>query len=180
MATVKVQVLSDGAMRGQQFELTQDSYSIGRNQDCDICISDSTISGHHCTLFRIDEGVYGLRDEGSTNGTRVNGEKLESQDEVQLNNGDIFQCGGIELLFDTGEKRHTEHRTGNVINLEDTGEGFQTVVMQNMGARKGGRKKQQLREKSGQRIFFIVAIIVLCLAALGALGYFAMTIFGGK
>ena len=66
MATAKIQILSDGPMRGTSFQLPNESYTIGRSESCDICIPDSTISGHHCTLFQADEGVYMLRDEGST------------------------------------------------------------------------------------------------------------------
>lgn len=53
---------------------------VGRAEDCDIQIpSDSDhlqVSRHHC-LLEIHPPVVRVRDLGSTNGTFVNGEKIE-------------------------------------------------------------------------------------------------------
>lgn len=51
------------------------------------------ISRHHFTLIR-DGAGWLLRDEGSTNGTVVNGEKARL---VPLAAGDVIQCGMIEM-----------------------------------------------------------------------------------
>ena len=76
MANAKITILSD-KMRGTSFVLTNDEYSIGRSETADICIPEPTISGHHCTLIKMGDNEYAVRDEGSTNGSRINGEKLE-------------------------------------------------------------------------------------------------------
>ncbi len=63
----------------------------------------SAISGLHCTI--VDEGgEFLIRDEGSTNGTFLNGQSIPSEDSVPLKDGDeielarVFQ-GGIRLRF---------------------------------------------------------------------------------
>lgn len=96
----KIIVLSE-QFRGQSFELTEESYTVGRAEDCSICLPDPTISSHHCTFERIPDGGYRLVDAGSTNGTRVNGVRAKQQN---LANSDIVQVGAIELLYDAETK----------------------------------------------------------------------------
>ena len=50
--------------------------SIGRADDCDLLLDEATVSRHHAVLRRTPEG-WDLRDLGSTNGTRVNGWRVE-------------------------------------------------------------------------------------------------------
>lgn len=96
----KIIVLSE-QFRGQSFELTQENYTVGRGEDCGICLPDPTISSHHCSIKRTGDGTYELVDAGSTNGTRVNGVRVNQQ---KLVNSDIIQVGAIEMLFDSESK----------------------------------------------------------------------------
>lgn len=60
---------------GDPIPLLQARLVIGRREDCDICLRFPNISGEHCELtFR--DGFWVLRDLGSTNGTKVNGERI--------------------------------------------------------------------------------------------------------
>ena len=180
MATAKIQILSDGPMRGTSFQLPNESYTIGRTDSCDIAIPDSTISGHHCTLFRTEEGVYMLRDEGSTNGSSLNGEPIEAGQEVVLKHGDIFQLGGIEIMFDTGEfaQHTTTHTSSHIINLENTGTGeIQKATMKNMAGTTTTKRAVQLRENKGQNGIWYGVIALLALAALAVAGMVFMKMF---
>jgi pSer/pThr/pTyr-binding forkhead associated (FHA) protein len=114
----KIIVLSE-QLRGQSFELTASEYTIGRSEECGICIPDPTVSNHHCTLIQRSDGEgYYARDEGSTNGTRVNGVRISEQD---LENSDILQVGAIEMLYDSEDRRTaTSVSTQTGINLHST------------------------------------------------------------
>ncbi|MBR6324178.1 MAG: FHA domain-containing protein [Victivallales bacterium] len=167
-------------MRGTSFQLPNESYTIGRTDSCDIAIPDSTISGHHCTLFRTEEGVYMLRDEGSTNGSSLNGEPIEAGQEVVLKHGDIFQLGGIEIMFDTGEfAQHTAtHTSSHIINLENTGTGeIQKATMKNMAGTTTTKRSVQLRENKGHNAIWYGVIALLALVALGVAGMVFMKMF---
>jgi pSer/pThr/pTyr-binding forkhead associated (FHA) protein len=64
-------------------------YKIGRNEDNDIKIKRPEVSGYHCTITIVSENVIVLEDNGSTNGTFVNGTRIKRalitpQDEVTL------------------------------------------------------------------------------------------------
>lgn len=180
MATPKVKILSDGSMRGLSFELTNETYSVGRSESCDICIPDSTISGHHASLVMVGEGTYVLRDEGSTNGSRLNSARIEPGEEHTLSHGDIFQLGGIELMYDSGDALHTAaRRTTSVIQLENAssnGVSRTTTSMRNMDAKASGRKKAMMRENRGHKVLFYALIGILGLGAVVVLLYFLMSI----
>lgn len=171
--TPRVIILSE-QLRGQSFELNEEQYTIGRTEACDICVPDPTISGHHCTLVQLDSGSYGARDEGSTNGTRVNGVKLEPEDIQPLVHSDILQVGGVEMLFDCESTRTSGSTTQTVINLEETQTGDVMVSdMANLGGNTHGTRRGGLqREDHKQNVIVWAVIGLLALAAIAAVGVF--------
>lgn len=60
---------------GPAIELAKDLTLVGRNEDCDIRIDHKSVSKLHCLLVKTD-GLVLVRDLGSTNGTRVNGQRV--------------------------------------------------------------------------------------------------------
>jgi len=60
---------------GTAIEISKDLMLVGRKEDCDIMLDHKSISKQHCILVRTD-GLLLLRDLGSTNGTRVNGQRV--------------------------------------------------------------------------------------------------------
>ena len=45
-------VLLSEKLRGKSFELDREMLTVGRREQCDICIKDSTLSSHHCDFIR--------------------------------------------------------------------------------------------------------------------------------
>ena len=180
MANIKITILSD-KLQGTSYVLTNDSYTVGRSDTADICIPEPTISGHHCTFIKDEDGQYFLKDEGSTNGTRVNGEKLaETDDPVKLNNGDLLQFGNIEVLFENTEGHKAESRTMTVINLDDTGDVSHTSNLKSLGIKNSPKRSQTLRDNKKQNAAFMVIIILLSLGIIAAIVYVAMQMFGAN
>lgn len=70
--------------------------SLGRQGDNDVVIKDPFISKNHFKIVE-DEEMYYLEDLNSSNGTFLNGEKIE--DVVRLSNNDRIRIGNIEFLF---------------------------------------------------------------------------------
>ena len=97
MANPKLTVLFE-KLRGKTFELEKPEMTVGRRETNDICIKDSSLSGLHCTLIRTESGSYILRDNDSTNGTRINNIPIREQ---ELKDSDIIQFGGVEVLYDS-------------------------------------------------------------------------------
>jgi pSer/pThr/pTyr-binding forkhead associated (FHA) protein len=69
---------------------------IGRHPDCDVVITRSRmISRKHCALVQIDHSLM-IRDLGSTNGVKVNGERV--QKEAHFTAGDTVTIGDIDYI----------------------------------------------------------------------------------
>ncbi|MDQ6655298.1 MAG: FHA domain-containing protein [Verrucomicrobiota bacterium] len=77
-------------------ELTDELITIGRSPENAIQLSDPSVSSRHAQL-QLTGDSYELRDVGSTNGTRVNGEAITA---VLLRPGDQIRFGGLEACFD--------------------------------------------------------------------------------
>ena len=60
----------------------QDSVIVGRHQQCDVVISDDTVSRQHMRIDRKSADKYTITDLDSTNGTFVNGVKLHGTGEL--------------------------------------------------------------------------------------------------
>ncbi len=69
---------------------------VGRSQENDIVISDASVSKFHLELFFDGEGNAFLTDKNSTNGTFVNGLKINGS--VQLSEFDIVKAGNSEPI----------------------------------------------------------------------------------
>lgn len=72
------------------------TFVIGRNRDeCDLVIADKGVSRRHAEISVNRSGVF-IRDLGSSNGTRVNGQRLTSE-RVELPVNGTITVGPIEL-----------------------------------------------------------------------------------
>jgi predicted component of type VI protein secretion system len=55
--------------------ITRDVTILGRREYCDVVIAQASLSKRHCVLVRTD-GLLMLRDLATTNGTKVNGQRV--------------------------------------------------------------------------------------------------------
>jgi pSer/pThr/pTyr-binding forkhead associated (FHA) protein len=76
-------------------ELTHDSLTIGRKAENDLPIDDHTVSSRHAKIVRV-QSVYFVEDLKSTNGTTVNGKRIER---AQLHDADIITIGQHRIIF---------------------------------------------------------------------------------
>ncbi|HEV3256575.1 MAG TPA: FHA domain-containing protein [Gemmataceae bacterium] len=56
-------------------EIDKDLTLVGRKEDCDLRLDHKSVSKMHCIIVKTD-GLLLVRDLGSTNGTRVNGQRV--------------------------------------------------------------------------------------------------------
>jgi len=62
---------------GDPIPLLRAQLTLGRRESCDVSLRFPNVSGQHCELS-FHEGVWYIRDLGSTNGTKVNGQQIQS------------------------------------------------------------------------------------------------------
>ena len=69
---------------------------LGRDPANDIVLEDKLVSRRHALIQKIEE-EYFLQDLGSTNGTRVNGQRIPPKSYVRLSLSDNILIGRTEL-----------------------------------------------------------------------------------
>ena len=82
----------------QQY-FTQAEILLGRDAHCDIPLPDDTVSVRHARLS-YHHGQWWLEDLGSTNGTRLNNDKVAIPTVVI--NGDQVECGKASITINLG------------------------------------------------------------------------------
>lgn len=70
---------------------------VGRDTECDIFLVDPSVSRNHATVEPVD-GELLVRDTGSTNGTFVNGERIQLR---ALRRGDVVAFGKTEMRVES-------------------------------------------------------------------------------
>ncbi len=91
-------LLLKGGQAGGRFLIDADVATAGRHPRCDIFLDDVTVSRHHARFTRQD-GQFWVTDEGSLNGTYVNGDLTDGA--VALRRGDEVQIGKFRMVFFT-------------------------------------------------------------------------------
>ena len=71
-------------------------FTIGRARDCDLCLTDLSVSRTHALLVRREDG-WVLSDLGSHNGTRLNGWLV--REPVQVRAGDRVEFGSMAFII---------------------------------------------------------------------------------
>lgn len=86
-----------GPRVGERLPLRAQS-SIGRDAANDVVVDDEAASARHAVI-ELDDGTWWIADQGSTNGTVVNGSRVERRE--RLRDGDIVDIGRIEMRFES-------------------------------------------------------------------------------
>ena len=81
---------------GRRNVLSGSRVVVGRSREADIVLQDPNVSRRHAELRR-DDGGWQIVDLGSTNGIKVNGRRVDSQ---QLSAGDQITIGVTDLTFE--------------------------------------------------------------------------------
>lgn len=83
------------------YEFDQQRIVIGRGAGADVRIPQRTVSESHASI-RLEGTSWVLTDEGSTNGTRVNGTRVVAGRPKPIRTGDVVELGGFTLSFHAG------------------------------------------------------------------------------
>jgi sigma-B regulation protein RsbU (phosphoserine phosphatase) len=106
------------------FSLEARRVTIGRSSSNDIVLSDQFSSGCHAVVIATERG-YALVDQGSKNGTFVNGRRVTG--EIDLARGDEILIGSTRFYFDRDYQPSVEtvegttftHSSNTIIQVKD-------------------------------------------------------------
>jgi len=91
--------IEEGKEPGRVYEVRKEELSIGRSRESDIFLEDLAVSRLHAKILSLGNGNYALKDEGSANGTKVNGQVVNKYQTYPLQEGDRIQLGQTVLVF---------------------------------------------------------------------------------
>lgn len=91
MPTLRARVSGEA----RSWELAETPLTIGRRPDNAVVLAEKFVSARHAVIRR-DNGRFHVEDLGSSNGTRLNGRRVER---AALKDGDIVQIGSFDLHF---------------------------------------------------------------------------------
>jgi predicted component of type VI protein secretion system len=86
-----------GPNNGTVIKLTDRPITLGRRQDNDVVIDETTVSRRHSLILDTPSGFM-LRDLNTTNGTYINKARI-GQTERLLNHGDQIKLGGSDVTL---------------------------------------------------------------------------------
>jgi len=92
---------------GDEIKVNKFPYKIGKKPINDLVINDEHVSREHAVLLKEDGNVI-LQDLNSTNGTFVNGQKIERR---KLDSGDVIAFDIYQFRFELPGDRKTQIRT---------------------------------------------------------------------
>ncbi len=132
----------------KEWKLEEGRYSVGRKPDNDLVIPDERVSSHHLLLFH-EEGRWFVEDLNSTNGTFLNGRRIEKE---EVKEGDRILIGSSQLIIGEKEK------------MEDLGAGWEeenTTIQMILPPEKGGYPpgiKAEEIERSHRRLYILYQV----------------------
>jgi hypothetical protein len=94
--------MADGRDRGRRFRFDNDEVTIGRAPENDLVVHDLRASRSHARI-RAGERGYALVDDGSCNGTHVNGRAAHGR--TRLHEGDRIRIGSTTFEFSSASGR---------------------------------------------------------------------------
>lgn len=92
-------VVEKGPRKGMTYLLREGNTTVGRHVESDIFLNDVTVSRHHCR-FVVKGPQLDVEDSGSTNGTYVNDERVDSS---SLRAGDEVLVGRFHFVVARGD-----------------------------------------------------------------------------
>ncbi|MBM4455577.1 MAG: FHA domain-containing protein [Verrucomicrobia bacterium] len=152
---------------GLTVELTAPRAGVGRADGNELQILHGSISSRHADLV-LEGQEYKVRDLDSTNGIRVNDEKIT---EAQLQDRDRVQFGQIPFRYEGNMVRAT-------LALPEAGEAFQAEVGIDLGIPQNFRNLSPIKGK-GKEIGSNFLLYAAAVFALFGVGFYVLRMMTG-
>ncbi len=145
--------------------LEGDYWVIGRDEMCDILVDDAKSSREHCEIYKKNSSYY-IQDKGSSNGTLLNGNKINFKKEYSLKSGDNIQIGQAILTFEIRDPNFKDKLSLLPAEAEPilTENVYQAPVMYTDTERKVVKIKPK---KSKNSMFYAILGILVCVLFYG-------------
>jgi pSer/pThr/pTyr-binding forkhead associated (FHA) protein len=145
-------------------EISAERMSLGRADDNQLVLTDDSVSSHHGEVS-FDGAAWIFSDLGSTNGTKINGARVEA---LQLEHGGSFTLGDVECVFIVDEEAPAAAPARAASRTVSSGGYAATAYDRSLRTGFGPKKVVKGSSSAG-----LIALGFLGLLASGAAFYFA-------
>lgn len=144
-------------MTGRSYDLTLPMITVGRLEDNTFQIPEPSVSSHHCEVHMRGNDVV-IKDLNSTNGTFINGQKVEG--EAVVRPGQVIRLGQVDVRLEGDQAANQPKKLpdktvaipqGVSLSTADTGAKTMVFDKNSPFARKSNR---------GTKMFVIGAILI--------------------
>ena len=104
---------------GRRVVLESTQVTLGRLPECELTLADAGVSRRHAAVRPGPGGTWVLADLGSTNGTKLNGRRIEG--EQVLEDGDELTVGSTTLRFEVRAKSEIQAARAGPDNASSAG-----------------------------------------------------------
>lgn len=94
-----LRILNRQSGKEELIKLEGSAWTLGRDSSCDISLEDGRASRRHIQITSKQNSFY-IKDLKSANGTTLNDEPLEANEELELASGDQILLGNTSLTFE--------------------------------------------------------------------------------
>ncbi len=140
-------------------DFSKQEITVGRAIDCDLIVNEPSVSSKHFTIIN-RKGKLTIRDEGSVNGTFVNGKQVLGEEEIFPGDKITF-CGYTIYISSEGETRKHPEEKQSVGNKTVVIERDDFLSDLKKSAKKKNKKKLILL---GSLILVVIVLLVVLLA----------------
>lgn len=124
-----------GRDQGRRYILEEEIVQLGREANSSVRLKDTEISRRHAQIRR-DGEIYFIDDQGSSNGTFVNGKRVTQH---ELQSGDRIQIGRTVMLFTRSELRPRKDPKQLVSIVESLGPEAESRIISTLGQEESSR-----------------------------------------
>jgi EAL domain-containing protein (putative c-di-GMP-specific phosphodiesterase class I) len=135
----------------QRINVVGPSFCIGRHPSSQLCLSDPTVSGRHADIVTINKDLF-IRDLNSTNGTLLNGRRVQHL--TGLRSGDVLHFGSVMYTLQSS----TDEITSSTVSADVSSEALAHLQFDKLMRRPALRPYYQpiVRLQDSSRIGFEV------------------------
>ncbi len=99
-------ISSPYANSSSEFLLTSEATNVGRASANDLLLDDDNLTSRYHALFKRVESHVLVFDKHSNNGVFVNGQRIETEHDYELTDGDHISIGSYELIYRAAQAKH--------------------------------------------------------------------------
>jgi hypothetical protein len=101
-------VVMDGVDRDKSAEIEEGTTFLGRSLRNQVVLEDGSVSNRHLKMVRVGRKLF-VEDLRSTNGTRVNGRRMDPGQSVEVEEGDLIRLGRSLIRIDVIPERSGDY-----------------------------------------------------------------------